>query len=116
MLGSYSEVIERASGARRTLGWKAWFLLGIVLGGLFFGLSADDLRTGAGYGWLEQALGNDPVATGAVLAGGGVLIGLGAKTAGGCTSGTGSAAALSRRAPPRSFWAPSSGSLSPGAG
>lgn len=89
VLGGYSELIERVTGARRALGWKAWFLAGIVLGGLLFSLSAGDLRAGEGYGWLEQALGNDPVATGTVLAGGGVLIGLGAKTAGGCTSGNG---------------------------
>jgi uncharacterized membrane protein YedE/YeeE len=89
VLGGYSDFIDRATGARRALGWKAWFPVGIVLGGLLFGLSAGDLRTGEGYGWLEQALGNDPVATGAVLASGGVLIGLGAWTAGGCTSGNG---------------------------
>lgn len=89
VLGGYSELVERASGARRALGWKGWFLIGIVFGGLLFGLGAGDLRADEGYGWLEQALGNDPVATGAVLASGGVLIGLGAKTAGGCTSGNG---------------------------
>lgn len=89
VLGGYSELVERAVGTRRALGWKAWFVIGIVLGGLVFSLAAGSWQAGAGYGWLEQALGNDPLATGAMLAAGGVLIGFGAKTAGGCTSGNG---------------------------
>ena len=89
VIGGYSELVERAIGRRRALGWKAWFVIGVVLGGLIFSLTSGGRRAGAGYGWLEQALGNDPLATGAMLAVGGVLIGLGAKTAGGCTSGNG---------------------------
>jgi uncharacterized membrane protein YedE/YeeE len=88
VVGGYTEFVERATGARRTLGWKAWFVVGVVFGGTAFGLAAQDSRAGDGYGWLQQALGSD-LATGAVLAIGGVLIGLGAKTAGGCTSGNG---------------------------
>ena len=89
VLGGYSELVERAVGARRTLGWKAWFVVGVVLGGLFFSAAAGGWRAGDGYGWLHEALGDDALATGAVLFGGGALIGLGAKTAGGCTSGNG---------------------------
>lgn len=89
VLGGYSEFLERARGMRGALGWKAWFVIGIVLGGLAFGMAAGSLRTGEGYGWLQQALGGSPLATGAMLIGGGALIGLGAKTAGGCTSGNG---------------------------
>jgi uncharacterized membrane protein YedE/YeeE len=89
VVGGYSELVERASGRRADLGWKAWFVVGIVLGGLLFSLAAGSWRAGDGYGWLQQELGGDPLATGAVLAGAGVCIGLGAKTAGGCTSGNG---------------------------
>lgn len=89
VLGGYSELVERATRVRRTLGWKAWFLVGIVAGGIVFSLAAGGSRAGNGYGWLESALGGGPLATGAVLAGAGVLIGVGAKTAGGCTSGNG---------------------------
>lgn len=89
VLGGYSELVERAIGKRRELGWKAWFVIGVVLGGLIFSLASGSRQAGEGYGWLEQALGNDPLATGAMLAAGGVLIGFGAKTAGGCTSGNG---------------------------
>jgi hypothetical protein len=89
VLGGYSELVERATGARRALGWKAWFVVGIVLGGLLFSLAAGSWRAGDGYGWLQTALGGDLLATGAMLTAGGVLIGVGAKTAGGCTSGNG---------------------------
>jgi hypothetical protein len=89
VLGGYSELVERATGAQRMLGWKAWFLVGIVAGGIVFSLAAGSWLAGDGYGWLESALGDEPLATGAVLAGAGVLIGVGAKTAGGCTSGNG---------------------------
>jgi uncharacterized membrane protein YedE/YeeE len=89
VVGGYTELLERATGGRRALGWKAWFVVGIVLGGSMFGLGAGDSRAGEGYGWLQQALGGDALATGGVLAAGGLLIGLGAKQAGGCTSGNG---------------------------
>lgn len=84
VLGGYGELVERAAGFRRAVGWKAWFVVGIVLGGVLFGVAGGGWRAGESYGWLD-----DPLATGAVLACGGVLIGLGAKTAGGCTSGNG---------------------------
>lgn len=89
VLGGYAELVERATGTRRALGWKAWFVVGTVLGGLLFGAGGGGLRVGEGYGWLHHALGDDPIATGAMLAGGGFLIGVGARTAGGCTSGNG---------------------------
>ena len=89
VVGGYTELLDRARGTRGEVGWKAWFVIGIVLGGLLFAVAAGRWQTGAGYGWLEQALGGSPLATGAVLAGGGALIGLGARTAGGCTSGNG---------------------------
>ncbi|MGH3070852.1 MAG: YeeE/YedE family protein [Gaiellaceae bacterium] len=89
VLGGYGELVERALGTRRSFGWKAWFVIGIAFGGVVFGLASGRWQAGAGYGWLQQALGNDPLATGALLAAGGMLIGVGAKTAGGCTSGNG---------------------------
>jgi uncharacterized membrane protein YedE/YeeE len=89
VLGGYSELVERAAGMRRALGWKAWFLAGIVGGAVVFSAAAGSWRSNAGYGWLEGALDGNGFATGAVLAGAGVLIGVGAKTAGGCTSGNG---------------------------
>lgn len=89
VLGGWSDVVERALGRVPALGWKAWFVIGIVLGGLLFRLLAGAASTGDG-GALEALLGSDTglaVFAGLVVAG--VLIGLGAKWAGGCTSGNG---------------------------
>jgi uncharacterized membrane protein YedE/YeeE len=43
---------------------------------------------GEGYGWLTRTFSNDALVV-AILFGAGILIGFGAKTAGGCTSGNG---------------------------
>lgn len=88
VLGGYSAVYERASGRTRTLGWKAWFLAGIFLGALIVGLLAGDTTAGDGYGWLTRTFSDDWL-VGALLMVGGVLIGFGAQSAGGCTSGNG---------------------------
>jgi uncharacterized protein len=89
VLGGFSAVVERASGRTSELRWKAWFLFGVVLGGAAWGLLAG--RAGStSYGWLTRTFtGPSAWLTGVVLAFAGVLIGYGAKTAGGCTSGNG---------------------------
>ena len=88
VLGGWSETVEWVGGKRRQLGVKAWFALGVVSGGLVFRLAAGGPSFGEGYGWLTRELGSD-IAVGAVLVGAGVLIGYGARLAGGCTSGNG---------------------------
>ena len=87
VLGGYSDLVRRLSGRGVAIGWQGCFVLGIVAGSLLFALAAGDWRAGDGYGWLTRRF--DDVAVAAVLAAGGVLIGLGAKIAGGCTSGNG---------------------------
>jgi hypothetical protein len=89
ILGGFSAVVERASGRTSELRWKAWFFFGVVLGGAAWGLLAG--RAGStSYGWLTRTFtGSSAWLTGVVLACAGVLIGYGAKTAGGCTSGNG---------------------------
>jgi uncharacterized membrane protein YedE/YeeE len=88
-LGGYSAVFERATGRTAALGWKAWFLLGIFLGALAFRALAGD-TTGDGYGWLTRTFTGDwEWIAGVLLLAGGVLIGYGAQSAGGCTSGNG---------------------------
>lgn len=89
VLGGFSDVIERVSGRSRALGWKAYFLVGIVAGGVLFALLADVSAPADGYGWLTRTFGEGSAVVGALLLGSGVLIGFGAKTAGGCTSGNG---------------------------
>jgi uncharacterized protein len=89
-LGGYSALYERASGRSATLGWKAWFLLGIVLGALLLRLLAGDSTVGDGYGWLTRTFDGDwSWVVGPLLVLGGAMIGFGAKLAGGCTAGNG---------------------------
>jgi uncharacterized membrane protein YedE/YeeE len=89
-LGGYSNVVERVSGRTDGLGWKAWFLFGILGGSLLFRLLAETSTVHDGYGWLTRAFGTDAyLPVGGLLLLGGALIGFGAKTAGGCTSGNG---------------------------
>jgi uncharacterized membrane protein YedE/YeeE len=89
VLGGYSEFVELARRGRR-LGWKACFLVGVVLGGLAYGLVGRHGPAASGYGWLSRDFpAHETLAIGVGLTVGGVLIGFGAKTAGGCTSGNG---------------------------
>ena len=89
-LGGYSDLVERLSGRAPRLGWKSFFLLGILGGSLLFRLLAGSPTVHEGYGWLTRAFGDDDyVSVGGLLLVGGVLIGFGAKLAGGCTSGNG---------------------------
>jgi uncharacterized membrane protein YedE/YeeE len=87
VIGGFSDVLERATGRRAGLGWKAWFVLGVVGGGLVFRLLAGEPTVRHGFGWLTRELDGAVVAVVLVLAG--VAIGYGAKMAGGCTSGNG---------------------------
>jgi uncharacterized membrane protein YedE/YeeE len=87
VIGGFSDVVERVTGRRRALGWKAWFAFGIVGGGLAFRLLAGEATVRHGYGWLTRELDGALVAVVLVVAG--VAIGYGAKAAGGCTSGNG---------------------------
>ena len=87
-LGGYSAVYERASARTPVLGWKAWFLFGILAGSLIFRVLAGADTVGDGYGWLTRTFADDWV-VGTLLVLGGALIGFGAKLAGGCTAGNG---------------------------
>jgi uncharacterized membrane protein YedE/YeeE len=89
VVGGWSDGIERALGRVPMLGWKAWFVIGIVLGGLLFRVLAG-ASSAAGTGALEAVFGTTTgvgVFLALVVAGG--LVGFGAKWAGGCTSGNG---------------------------
>jgi uncharacterized protein len=88
VLGGVTDIVEYAGRRKPNLGWKGWFVLGIVLGALLFRLLAGEATTGDGYGWLTREFASDAVVA-LLLVGAGVLIGYGAKHAGGCTSGNG---------------------------
>jgi uncharacterized protein len=84
--GGFSEIVEGVRERRLSFDWRAWFVVGVLLGGTVFALIAGgpDFH---GYGWLTDNLDEAWVAPILVVAG--VLIGFGAKLAGGCTSGNG---------------------------
>jgi uncharacterized protein len=90
VLGGYSNVLERATDRTPRLGWKAWFLFGVLGGSLVFRLLAGHSTVQHGYGWLTRTFHHDQtLVVGAILLAAGTLIGFGAKLAGGCTSGNG---------------------------
>jgi uncharacterized membrane protein YedE/YeeE len=91
VLGGYSVVVERVTGRIPSVGWKGWLLAGVLGGSLVYRLSAGQSTVGDGYGWLTRTFGDGSghVAVAALLVVAGALIGFGAKTAGGCTSGNG---------------------------
>ena len=84
--GGYSSIVGTLSAGRFDFDWRAWFVVGVLLGGTVFALAAGgpDFH---GYGWLTDSF--DDALVGPVLLGAGVLVGYGAKLAGGCTSGNG---------------------------
>lgn len=84
----WSDAIERLQGRRPAVGWKTWFVGGVIGGGLAFRLLAGERSTGEGYGWVTRTF-DQPYAVAAVLLLGGGLIGYGAKVGSGCTSGNG---------------------------
>jgi hypothetical protein len=47
VLGGFSAVVERVDGRAKRLPWKAWFLIGVVLGGLCSECSAGAGRPAA---------------------------------------------------------------------
>ncbi len=84
--GGVSELVGKLSRRSLAFDWRGWFAIGVLLGGTVFAVLAGgpDFH---GYGWLTRSLDDWLVAP--VLLVAGVLIGFGAKTAGGCTSGNG---------------------------
>jgi uncharacterized membrane protein YedE/YeeE len=85
--GAWSDAIEKVSSRSLALDTRGWLLIGLVLGGVVFGIFGAGLD---GYGWLTSTFTGDArwVIVPVLLAAG-ALIGFGAKTAGGCTSGNG---------------------------
>jgi hypothetical protein len=87
--GGFSELVGRVSRGSLRFDWRGWFAIGVLLGGTLFAVIAGgpDFH---GYGWLTDTFtGGRRWIIPVILAGAGVLIGYGAKAAGGCTSGNG---------------------------
>lgn len=87
VLGGVTDLVHGSSEGRGLGSWRVLLLIGIVLGGLAYTLLAGGPDAGSTYSWLDThlSLGGEL----ALLFGAGLLIGVGARTAGGCTSGHG---------------------------
>lgn len=84
--GSYLHVGKLLLGRPGAQPWRVWFLGGLLLGSAAAAAASGRFAEG-GYGHLATVL--PPLPLAAVLLTGGVLIGYGARFAGGCTSGHG---------------------------
>ena len=87
VLGGVTDLVQGSSEGRGLRSWRALLVVGIVLGGLAYTLLAGAPDAGSAYSWLDAHLSLGVEV--AVLFGAGLLIGIGARTAGGCTSGHG---------------------------
>lgn len=84
--GSYVQVVDYARG-RSIEAWRLWFLGGTFVGAALVALLGGYPQAGLGYGALSEYLSLPALIL--TLLGGGMLIGFGARWAGGCTSGHG---------------------------
>ncbi len=87
VLGGVTDLVQGSREGRGLRNWRALLVVGIVLGGLVFTLLAGAPDASSSYSWLDAhlTLGGEVV----ILSAAGLLIGVGARTAGGCTSGHG---------------------------
>lgn len=67
--------------------WRLWFILGLPIGGLAAAVLGGSFAPGLAYGSLDVLTGGSLPAKVGLLFGGGLLIGAGARWAGGCPSG-----------------------------
>ncbi len=88
-MGAWSNVVETLRARRLSFGPFGWLLFGLIAGGAGFALVAGP--TFEGYSWLTATFSGTggTIAIVAILLASGLLIGLGTKIAGGCTSGNG---------------------------
>lgn len=87
VVGGVTDLVQGSAEGRGLRSWRALLVLGIVLGGAAYALLAGAPDAGSSYSWLDAhlSLAGEVV----VLFGAGLAIGVGARTAGGCTSGHG---------------------------
>jgi uncharacterized membrane protein YedE/YeeE len=87
VIGGVTDLVQGSTEGRGLRSWRVLLLVGIIVGGLVYTLLAGAPDAGSAYSWLDAhlSLGGEV----AVLFGAGLLIGVGARSAGGCTSGHG---------------------------
>jgi hypothetical protein len=86
-LGGYIDLVEQGLRPSRW-GFRSYLLLGFVLGGFLFAVLTGNFRPTLSFGRLDHAFARSPSEL-AALVGAGTVMGFGARTAGGCTSGHG---------------------------
>lgn len=87
-LGGFIDVAENVRSPQR-LGFRAYLLFGLVLGGGLFAVISGRFSLSFAYGDLGSIAGSSVLAQTALLVIAGIAMGFGARTAGGCTSGHG---------------------------
>ena len=85
--GAYLQTISAARRRTDTVTWRVWYFGGIFLGGLAAAILGSGVELRAGYEPLRE-LWSTPVVALVVFVGA-VVMGYGARLAGGCTSGHG---------------------------
>jgi len=86
-LGGYIELTEWIGGRRP--GWRVYFTLGVVVGGVLSAVVGAGWTPTVAYGTFDQLFGSSLAVKAVVLFGAGALMGAGGRLAGGCTSGHG---------------------------
>src|SRR5688500_3844152 len=87
-LGGFIDLSENALSPQR-LGFRSYLLLGLLLGGALFALISGSFSLSLAYSDYGSVAGTSLVGEAALLVAAGILMGFGARTAGGCTSGHG---------------------------
>jgi uncharacterized protein len=87
VLGGITDLVQGSSEGRGMRSWRSLLVIGIILGGLGYTLLAGAPDAGSTYSWLDAHFSTAGEVVLLFLAG--LLIGVGARTAGGCTSGHG---------------------------
>jgi len=87
VIGGVTDLVQGSTEGRGLRSWRVLLLIGIIVGGLAYTLLSGAPDAGIAYSWLDAhlSLGGEL----ALLFGAGLLIGVGARSAGGCTSGHG---------------------------
>ncbi|MFC5530685.1 YeeE/YedE family protein [Cohnella yongneupensis] len=85
--GFYAQLTDKLLGRPMKEAWRLWYLLGVMLGGMSGAWISGNVGPASYYGKLGDLLTLPALIP--ILFIGGVLMGIGARSAGGCTSGHG---------------------------